>query len=93
VTQFFKSSVTGKSIDDQVKLKGRLHADSLWRDEVPPRVLEDKQNIFDIIMPWVQEKADEEKAARDKGKKKITGKQSTLAGFMNKSGTPKGGFG
>lgn len=42
VTQFFKSSVTGKSIDDQVKLKGRLHAESLWRDEVPPRMLEDK---------------------------------------------------
>lgn len=44
-------------------------------------------------MPWVQEKADEEKAAKGKDKKRATGKQSTLAGFMNKSGTPKGGFG
>lgn len=40
-------------------------------------------------MPWVQEKADEEKAAKGKDKKKNQGKQATLAGFMNKGSAQK----
>ena len=41
------------------------HPKSLWRDEqLYPSKLEQGQNIFEIIMPWVAEKAEEEKKAK-----------------------------
>ena len=40
---------------------------SLWRDDsLLPRQLEKGENIFEIIMPWVQEKKEEEEKAAKK---------------------------
>ena len=36
------------------------HPNSLWRDDsLVPRQLENKESIFDIIMPWVAELEEE----------------------------------
>ena len=43
--------------------RNEWHPDSLWRDlSIEPSLLEDKQSIFDIIMPWVDELRQEEAA-------------------------------
>ena len=52
------------------------HPQSLWRDEqLFPTKLDGSQNIFDIIMPWVAEKAEEERKA--KAAKRASGKGSS----------------
>jgi len=63
------------------KKSGR-HPKSLLKDEtLECRALEGKDTIFDIIMPWVAEKAEEEEKKNPKQKKK-TAKQQTLASFV-----------
>ena len=58
----------GQSLLSYGTKRGR-HPMSLWRDDsLLPRQLENKESIFDIIMPWVEEKKEEEeKAAKKKG--------------------------
>ena len=60
---FVKDSKTGGNLLSYGKKLGR-HPESLWRDDsLMPRALEKGESIFDIIMPWVAEKAEEEKKA------------------------------
>lgn len=50
--------------------RNEWHPDSLWRDlSIEPSLLEDKQSIFDIIMPWVDEQRQEEAAKEVEVKK------------------------
>lgn len=56
--------------------KGAWHKDSLWRDlSIPCNLLEEKQSIFDIIMPWVDEQRVELEALNKKEIKVLGGKQ------------------
>ena len=58
----------GQSLLSYGTKRGR-HPQSLWRDDsLIPRQLENKESIFDIIMPWVEEKKEEEEKAEKKKK-------------------------
>ena len=52
-----------------------------------PTVLENGGNIFDIIMPWVAEKKEEDKKAQS-GKKSVSA-QKSISSFFKKSDATK----
>ena len=59
----FIKSKDGSSLLSYGAKRGR-HPLSLWRDDsLLPRQLEKNESIFDIIMPWVEEKKEEEEKA------------------------------
>ena len=83
----FVKTRDGHSLLSYGKRKAGRHPLSLWRDDsLIPRLLEKNEHIFDIIMPWVQEKKEEEeKAAKKALPEKKPGKtQQQLAGFFSK---------
>ena len=65
--------------------KGAKHPKSLWRDEsLIPRMLEQNENIFEIIMPWVKEEQEEISKAKDQEASAKGPKQQTLSSFFTK---------
>ena len=85
----FIKDKAGQSLLSYGAKRGR-HPNSLWRDDsLVPRQLENKESIFDIIMPWVGEKKEEEeKAAKKKAGpvQKASGqKQGSLSHFIKAS--------
>ena len=75
----FVSTKDGKPL--LLSNRGGKHPKSLWRDEqLFPSMLEPHQNIFDIIMPWVAEKREEDKKLQKSAKSSAaSGKRSTAA--------------
>ena len=73
------------------KGKGIKHPKTLWRDEqlFPSDLEGGPQDIFEIIMPWVAEQAEDEKKLKASAKKasgnKSTGKQASLSAFFKPS--------
>lgn len=62
--------------------KKQKHFKSLWYDEsLMPRDLDDNETIFDIIMPWVAEKEEEEKKDREVAKVIKRGPQQQKLAF------------
>ena len=81
----FVSTKDGKPL--LLSNRGGKHPKSLWRDEqLFPSMLESHQNIFDIIMPWVAEKKEEEKklkaASSANSGKRSTATQKSLSSFF-----------
>ena len=75
----FVSTKDGKPL--LLSNRGGKHPKSLWRDEqLFPSMLEPHQNIFDIIMPWVAEKREEDKKLQKSAKSSAaSGKRSAAA--------------
>eukprot|EP00347_Sterkiella_histriomuscorum_P002955 403366155 len=74
----------------QYMFKAKRHPKSLMKEGVSTlRYVEGKETIFQIIMPWRQEKEDEEKKKVKKQKNENELKQSSLSNWMKKPPAPK----